>query len=203
MKWILFALVFALFGSTVVFAADPRPPQSTIPVVAVPQCTIPVVCDCGCVTGKDCKCKDCPSCDKVFALACGCGCLQGRDCVCESCPAGKKPKSIYSEMYSKAIAENKNLIVFVGQPSQQIEGCLVCSESSFEGVSGKGVVVGIFRSPQLYRLADLSGTPSIEQILEVVSKHTAPSVVQYTAYYPTYRSVGFSRFRSVGCVGGG
>jgi hypothetical protein len=70
----------------------------------------------------------------------------------------------YEIQYQRAIREQKPLLVWIGQPSRNLPGCLSCSQLNFPGVTGPAVVVGIPSSAGNLQRIDLPGIPSDERI---------------------------------------
>ena len=73
------------------------------------------------------------------------------------------PKSNYAESYKKASAEGKPLIVFVGQPANDVAGCVCVRVEAFPECEGPAVVIGLPSVAGLRRV-DLPGKPTAESI---------------------------------------
>ena len=65
----------------------------------------------------------------------------------------------YAEQHAKALKENKPLVVFVGQPTKPLAGCVCVACETFPDASGEAVVIGLPDGAHLRRL-DLTGKPS-------------------------------------------
>jgi hypothetical protein len=84
----------------------------------------------------------------------------------------------YADGYHKAVKEEKALVVHVGQVFESVAtempGCVHSYANSFQGVEGKGIVVGIpDQNGGLYRIADLSGDLTADKVLEAIKNARA------------------------------
>ncbi len=89
-------------------------------------------------------------------------------------PPAVKPQSIldYVAARAEAIRTNKPLVCFVRQPSQAIDGCVICSvEILFPEVGLAGVVVAFSDGHgDLDRVKDFSGSPSVADIRAAIAE---------------------------------
>ena len=101
----------------------------------------------------------------------------------------------YRTLYQRAIREQKPLLVWVGQPSRDLPGCLTSRVKTFPGILPPAVVVGIPSQPGILQRIDLPGFPSDAEILArlpggpglAVPRGTYPSTETGAAIFPGRR----------------
>ncbi len=73
----------------------------------------------------------------------GCGCEEGYECDCTSCkcPTCACKSCALNAARREAREANKPLIIFVGQPTRPIKGCVVVYRATHPMIQGRGVVV--------------------------------------------------------------
>lgn len=133
---------------------------------------------------------------------CACGCQEGGPCDCPHCPAGGG--LTYEQAVRLAMDTSNPLVVFVGQPSHAVSGCVRCEVSDFPGTSGSCVVIGRPWGQKMLRVADISGQPARETIQAVLARTTPASpltgVAPTTGAIPPFTAPPF--FGSIGFGGG-
>lgn len=66
----------------------------------------------------------------------------------------------YAEARAEALAKGLPLVVWVGQPAQDLLGAVSVAVDQFDGTNGKSVVIGKPDSGDLMRFRTITGTPS-------------------------------------------
>ena len=73
--------------------------------------------------------------------------------------ADAKPPT-YPEQYARALKEGKPLVVWVGQRTRTLDGCVTVGSNSFPGVGSPAVVVGLPIGDGKLARVDLPGEPT-------------------------------------------
>lgn len=86
--------------------------------------------------------------------------------------ADAKPPT-YPEQYARALKEGKPLVVWVGQRTRTVDGCVTMGCDSFPGIGSPAVVVGLPIGDGKLARVDLPGEPTDAAVRAAV-RATAP-----------------------------
>jgi hypothetical protein len=92
--------------------------------------------------------------------------------------ADAKPPT-YPEQYARALKEGKPLVVWVGQPTRKVDGCVTVGSDSFPGIGSPAVVVGLPTGDGKLARVDLPGEPTdaaVRVAVRAAVPRTAPVI---------------------------
>lgn len=124
--------------------------------------------DCGCARGGAKKCKGCAQCVKNGGSACAC-----KGCPCE---AKKKPKKKLGPVATACedAEEGQFVVIFVGQPSKDVDGCVVCTVAKHVGVPKCGILVTQKTDGELKSVAMIRGKLQTTQKIRREIRRVSP-----------------------------